>query len=140
MMSEKRKVVFFDGECLLCSGVVRWCHEQDRRGRLQYAALGGEFAAQYREELALPEGTGEAQTFVFWDEEAGKVLFRSAGAVALLKTLGGFWKVLGIGLQLIPRPVRDWGYGVVAKNRSSWFGRSESCELPPGSLRGQVLD
>jgi predicted DCC family thiol-disulfide oxidoreductase YuxK len=139
-MSEGRKVVFFDGECLLCSGVVRWCHKHDRSGNLQYAALGGEFAAQHRKELGLPEGTGEAQTFVLWDEAGDEIFFRSDGVVALLKNLRGVWKALGFCIQTIPRPIRDWGYGTVAKNRRSWFGRSEHCELPPGSLRGRVLD
>jgi predicted DCC family thiol-disulfide oxidoreductase YuxK len=32
--------------------------------------------------------------------------------------------------RLLPRPVRDWLYGIVARNRLRWFGRRETCYLP----------
>lgn len=136
----EKKVIFFDGDCALCSGVVRWCHRRDGAGMIWYAPLAGEFAARHRAELSLPEGTGDAQTFVFWDGPAGRVEDRSRAAGQLLIALGGVWSLLGKGLLLVPRVIADYGYQIIAKNRRKWFGTNEGCALPPGSLRGQVLE
>ncbi|HTE07093.1 MAG TPA: DCC1-like thiol-disulfide oxidoreductase family protein, partial [Planctomycetota bacterium] len=34
-------ILFFDGTCGLCSGVVRWCLRRDRRAVLHFAPLQG---------------------------------------------------------------------------------------------------
>src|SRR4029077_16850480 len=50
-----------------------------------------------------------------------------------------FWRSLGWLLQLVPRRVRDWGYGVVARNRYRIFGRYDSCPVPSAETRGRFL-
>lgn len=138
-MKEARKIVFFDGGCLLCSGAVLWTHRRDRRGEVWFAALESDFAAKYRLELGLPEAGEGAETFAFWEREKGEVTFKSSGALSLLKELGGFWAFLaGVG-GVFPSRVRDGVYDFIARNRRKWFGTSEGCALPPASLRGRVL-
>jgi predicted DCC family thiol-disulfide oxidoreductase YuxK len=34
----------------------------------------------------------------------------------------------------MPRPLRDWGYDLIARNRYRWFGQTESCMLPSPEL------
>lgn len=140
MMKGERRVVFFDGECLLCSGVVRWCHRVDHAGVIWFASLDSQFADQHREELGLPPAGEGADTFAFWNGPAGEVAFRSAGATELLKCLGGGWCFLGKVMSRFPRMIRDGGYNLVARNRRKWFGSAETCTMPPGSLRGRVLE
>lgn len=139
-MSPQKKIVFFDGNCLLCSGVVQWCHRRDRHERIWFAALDSNFAAKYRTELELPEPGEGAETFVFWDREREKAFVRSDGALQLLRELGGFWAGLGVMGSWLPRGLRDAVYNWVARNRRKWFGSSEECSLPPASLRGKVLE
>ncbi|MGJ8724137.1 MAG: thiol-disulfide oxidoreductase DCC family protein [Roseibacillus sp.] len=138
-MEQARKIVFFDGGCLLCSAAVQWTHRRDRRGEIWFAALESEFASQYREELGLPEAGEGAETFVYWDRERKEVTFKSSGALSLLRELGGFWAFLSVVGGLFPRSIRDWFYDLIARNRRQWFGASEECQLPPASLRGKVL-
>lgn len=138
-MEQAQKIVFFDGGCLLCSSVVQWTHRRDRAGEIWFAALESEFAARHRDELALPPPGDEADTFVFWNRSEGQVSVKSAGALALLKALGGFWAILGMMGSLLPILFRDGVYDWVARNRRKWFGTSEDCPLPPASLRGKVL-
>lgn len=135
------KVVFFDGECLLCTGMVRWAHRCDRDEVLWFAALNSDFAEKKREELPLPPAGKESDTFAFWDESKGSkgVSCRSDGVLALLRTLGGFWAGLGVLLGVFPRGMRDALYSLIACNRRKWFGESKECSLPPASLRGRVL-
>lgn len=135
----KRLIVFFDGECLLCSRLVRWCHSVDQRQRLWFAALEGEYAASCREELALSEAGGNADSFAFYQEEEELVLFRSDGVVALLRSLDGVWPLLGMLLSCFPRGLRDKGYDLIARNRRFLFTSSATCSLPSESLRGRIL-
>lgn len=139
-MKGERLVVFFDGECLLCSGVVRWCHRVDRAEVIWFASLDSQFADLHREGLALPPAGEGADTFAFWNGPEGEVAFRSAGAIELLKSLGGGWRLLGRVMLLCPKRMCDGCYNLVARNRRKWFGAAETCTMPPGSLRGRVLE
>jgi predicted DCC family thiol-disulfide oxidoreductase YuxK len=51
-----------------------------------------------------------------------------------------FWRVAGALLLVVPRTVRDWGYGVVARNRYRVFGRYDVCPLPSEATRDRFLD
>ena len=51
-----------------------------------------------------------------------------------------FWRVAGARLLVVPRAVRDWGYGVVARNRYRMFGRYDVCPLPSEDTRDRFLD
>ena len=135
------KVIFFDGECLLCSGAVRWAHRLDRNDQLWFAALESQFAADHREALGLPVAGENAETFAFWDQEAGPqaLTIKSEGALTLCRELGGVWAGLGALASLVPLRFRDFIYDLITRNRRTLFGSSEGCQLPPESLRGRVL-
>ncbi len=42
-------------------------------------------------------------------------------------------------LLLLPRPLRDWLYQRIAKNRYTLFGRKDSCDIPSAELRGRLI-
>jgi predicted DCC family thiol-disulfide oxidoreductase YuxK len=44
------------------------------------------------------------------------------------------------GIRIVPRPVRDWGYDIVARNRYRWFGRTDSCMVPTPELRARFIE
>ncbi len=51
-----------------------------------------------------------------------------------------FWRLVALLLQLIPRPLRDWGYRVVARTRYRIFGRYDACPVPTAETRARFLD
>ena len=51
-----------------------------------------------------------------------------------------FWRVVGRFLAWVPRPLREWGYRVVARRRYLIFGRYENCLLPNEDQRHKFLD
>ena len=55
-------------------------------------------------------------------------------------TATAFWRVAGALLRIVPRAVRDWGYGVVARYRYRVFGRYDVCPLPSEDTRWRFLD
>lgn len=117
-------IVFFDGYCGLCNGVVDFLIVRDAKRRLRYAPLQGETA----EKMLSTEQRIDLNTVVV---VAGERRFIKSSAVLFtLKELGGLYKVVGLIGHAVPQVVRDSIYDVVAQNRYGWFGRRDSCRLP----------
>ena len=121
----ERSIVFFDGVCGLCNQTVDFLIARDRHNRLAYAPLQGESAAR----LLSEDVRTELRTLVFRTEE-GRQFTRSAAVVRILMRLGGLWKLAAALLWIIPLPLRNLGYRVVAASRYRLFGKRETCRLP----------
>ena len=121
--SDCRLVLFYDGECGLCHRCVAWASARDRHGRVRFAPLQGETYAS----LEVPRPT-DLSTLVALDDRGLQV--ESGAVVALLRAIGGVWGLLGLGLRLVPPPLRNAGYRFVAKRRLGWFGPADHCSLP----------
>ena len=78
----------------------------------------------------------DAKTFVLIAD--GKSYVRSEAAIRVSRYLGGGWKLLG-AIKIVPRPIRDWAYDVVARNRYRWFGRFDTCMVPTPELRARFI-
>jgi predicted DCC family thiol-disulfide oxidoreductase YuxK len=50
------------------------------------------------------------------------------------------WRFTALVLRLVPRPVRDFGYNIVARCRYRIFGRYDACPLPSPETRARFLD
>jgi len=119
-------IVFFDGVCGLCNRSVDLLITLDRRRRLRFAPLQGETAAE-----RLDADVRELRSIVLVDS-SGEAR-HSTAIVRILRHIGGIWSVASLMLWLVPRPLRDWGYGVIAANRYRLFGKTEACRMPkPG--------
>ena len=120
-------ILFFDGVCGLCSRCVDFSLRHDRSGLVRFAPLQGSTAA----ELLTHEDVADLDTVVLVDD--GVLFRRSAAIVGLLRQLGGPWRLVATLLWLIPRPLRDVGYRMVARSRYRIFGKSDTCRvLTPG--------
>lgn len=129
-----RPVLFFDGVCGLCNRFVDFVLRHDRQHRLFLAPLQGTTAA-----AELPdEVIHELDTVVFLDKQRWQI--RSSAVVRILWQLGGIWLIPGTLLWLIPRPLRDVAYRLIAKNRYRLFGRHETCRIPTAAERSRFLD
>ncbi|AIE87357.1 thiol-disulfide oxidoreductase DCC family protein [Fimbriimonas ginsengisoli] len=126
--------LFFDGVCNLCNASVDWVIRHDKARRFRYSSLQGDTAKQIVAEYANEEGLS---TVVLVDDRGKHV--RSSAALGVLRHLGGFYGFLGALGMVIPRPLRDWGYRLVAKNRYRWFGKKDSCRLPTPAERALFL-
>ncbi|HMS56273.1 MAG TPA: DCC1-like thiol-disulfide oxidoreductase family protein [Fimbriimonadaceae bacterium] len=131
-----KHLVFFDGYCNLCSGWVDFLIRRDRNGDFQYGSLQGQTAKQLVPEFAQEEGLS---TLVVLDSN-GKKHVRSTAVGFVLQRLGGLWGILGSLLLVIPRPIRDWGYRLVARNRYRLVGRRKECRLPTPEERLLFVD
>ncbi len=136
---EGRALLLYDGVCALCNGVVQFLMKRDRLDRFRYAPLQSELG---REVLArfdihnFPDGV-VLLTDALTPQE--RLYHRSDAVAAAMQRLNGVWSVAAKALLAIPWPVRDWGYGLVARLRYRIFGRYDACPLPPPEQRSRLL-
>ena len=134
IMSEPEKpILFFDGVCGLCNRFVDFSLDHDRAGRVLFAPLQGSTA----EGLLPKEDTANVDTVVFHEE--GRLYRRSSAIVMLLSRIGGGWKVLSWLLWVVPKPLRDLGYRLVARYRYRIFGQKDTCRLPSAEEQERFL-
>ncbi len=132
-MSQPEIILFFDGVCGLCNGLVDWLLPRDRKKKIKFATLQGTTAAS----LLTKTHTEDLDTVVLWYK--GKILTESTAILACLKELGGLWS-LTYGFMIVPAFVRDVIYRFIARNRYKFFGKLSTCRLPLPGERLQFLD
>ena len=122
-------VLLYDGACGLCNALVRFILRRDRAARLRFAPLQGAYGQAALRRLGLP--TTDFDSLVFLPRgESGPGLSRTAGALAVLGELGGGWARVARLLGVVPAPLRDALYRLVARTRYLVFGRYRPTPLP----------
>lgn len=131
---EHDRVILFDGVCNLCNGLVQFIIDRDTDNIFSFGSLQSDGGQAILKSKNLP--LDDFDSFVFVRDN--KVYVKSTGALEVLKDLGGMWKLL-YAFIIIPRPIRDFIYGLIAKHRYSFFGKQESCMLPTPELQSRFL-
>lgn len=134
MASLTAPTLFFDGVCNLCNGAVQTILQNDRRGLLRFASLQSELAAELLPTLGIDPMA--LQSLVLYD--GARVYVRSEAALRTARLMGGPFAALYY-LRIFPRPLRDWVYDLVGRNRYRWFGRREHCLLPRPEWRDRFV-
>lgn len=128
-------IVVFDAQCLLCNSWVQFLLKHDKQGIFQFAAIQGKVGGQLLADAGLKiEGL---QTLLLVD---GSQSWQHTDAILrVLHALGWPWRLAGVA-RLIPAPLRDALYRVIARNRYQWFGKSEQCLMPDPAVAARFLD
>ena len=130
---DSRPVFIFDHHCVLCSSGVSFLMKHDRKGAIAFTSA----QEKLGETLCAHFGIDWDESYVFLRN--GKAYSKSTGYFEVARALGGIWR-LGLVFQIIPRVLRDWIYDAVARNRYSWFGKTdEACALLTPEQRGRLL-
>jgi predicted DCC family thiol-disulfide oxidoreductase YuxK len=130
-------IIFFDGVCNFCDRSVQFIFQRDNKGYFQFCPLQSEKA-----ELLLSQSGGSSSKdgalYTVMLLENGKIYERSTAALRMARKLNKTWPLLYI-LMIVPRPIRDFVYAFIAKNRYKWFGKKESCMIPSAELRSRFI-
>jgi predicted DCC family thiol-disulfide oxidoreductase YuxK len=133
-IDEFSSVILFDGVCNLCNGGVQFVVARDPAGRFQFAPL--QSAAASRQIAA--SGVRSLPDSIVLVED-GRLWTQSTAALRIARRLRFPWP-LAYAMIVVPRPVRDWIYNLVARNRYRWFGKRETCMVPTPALRARFLE
>lgn len=128
-------VLLYDGVCALCNGTVRFALKRDGKGIFRFAALQSDVARELiGDEAATLDGVALVAAALTAEQ---RVYRRSDAAVEALNLLE--WRGMSRALRLVPRILREAGYGVIARLRYRLFGRYEVCPLPPVETRDRFV-
>lgn len=127
------RIILFDGECNFCNKSVQFIIKRDPNGLFKFASLQSDIGKELLRKYNAPNNI---DSFVLI--EANKCYFKSSAGLRICRNLIGAWKLLYF-LLVIPSPLRDFLYGIVAKNRYKWFGINKSCMLLSPEERKRFL-
>ena len=134
-------LVFYDGVCGLCDGFVRFLLKRDRDARFKFAALQGELARAVLPSHGIdPAELNSVVVVTGWQTADTHVFTRSRAVLEAAASLGGVWSFAAALGRIIPRPLADLFYGLVARYRYRVFGKFEACPIPPAEWRDRFLE
>lgn len=133
--SEKYAVILFDGTCNLCNSSVNFIIDRDKHNRFRFAALQSDAAVRYLNEEGGPRNDVDSIVLI----EQGRVYRQSGAALRIARHLSGLWPMLYIFI-LVPPPIRDGLYNWIARNRYSFFGKTETCRIPTPELQALFIE
>ena len=117
-------IILFDGVCNFCNGSVQFIIKRDQNKYFKFASLQSEVGAKLLMEYGV---NSSIDSFVLIED--GKLYTKSEAALLVCRSLNGLWK-WGYAFRIIPLPIRNWIYEMIAKNRYRWFGKRDSCMIP----------
>jgi predicted DCC family thiol-disulfide oxidoreductase YuxK len=129
-----KPVMLFDGVCNLCSFWVRFAIARDPAARLRFAAVQSDLGQDFLQHRNLPTDVFES----FFLIEDGQVFEKSTAFLRMVGHLRWPWPLLR-AVRIVPRPLRDWLYDRIARNRYRLFGRRDSCLVPSPDVAGRFL-
>lgn len=152
-------ILLYDGACGLCARSVQWILEHEaapapggrpggRDGRrspgpIRFATIQGRVAAPYLRRHGVLSPSGEYDSMVLIVDPDGpreRALVRSQAALAIGTAVGGPYRWAALVGRLVPRPLLDAAYGLVARNRLRFFGGADACRVPRAAERARFLD
>ncbi len=126
-----KPIVFFDGNCGLCSRSVNFIIRHDHYGRFLFCPLQSKAAKRY-----IGHNMANADSVVLL--ENGKVFTESEAAFHILKQLKTRWKFLLV-FKHLPGSFTNRVYRWIARNRKKWFPDPKSCQLPSPEVIKRVI-
>jgi len=132
-------IVLYDGVCGLCNRLVQFLLKRDPHDRFRFASLQSDFSTELlkrRDIDALDLDT--VHVVVDYGKPGEKVLSRSDAIIHALSQIGGMWEIFRAG-KVVPRPLRDSFYKLVATNRYRFFGKYDVCQMPEERFKHKFL-
>lgn len=127
------QIILFDGDCNFCDKSVQFIIKRDFVGFYKFASLQSEIGQKLIQQYNIPTNL---DSFILVTDQ--KWYAKSSAALHVCKNLNGLWKIF-YTLLIIPRPIRDLFYHIIAKNRYKWFGKKDHCILPSPEIRKRFL-
>lgn len=108
----ERFVVLIDGDCGLCQASAEWVRKRDPAPRFVFHALQSPEGQQWLRRVGMPEDTLDTMVLV----EGDRGFVRSTAGLRIVRRLRSPWRLL-YAFIVVPRPLRDAVYRLVARNR-----------------------
>jgi predicted DCC family thiol-disulfide oxidoreductase YuxK len=128
-------LVLFDGDCGFCQWNVQRLLAWDHKQQLHFAPQQADYVQHGLTYWDIPADLG---SIIVVDQQ--KAYFRSGAVLMLGIRLGGLFRILAFLGFVIPRPLRDFLYDLIAKNRHRIMSTQEACLRPTQDQLARVHD
>ena len=128
-------IILFDGVCNFCNRTINIILKYDTQAYFQFAPSQSTAGKDILQQFKLDQKASASVILI--DNEK---VYTKTDAVILIATHLKGWPRLFRLLKFIPKPIRDFGYDLIAKNRYAIFGERETCRIPDASIRHRFLE
>lgn len=132
ILDPNKPIIFFDTSCLLCSRFVKLLLKTDS-GKFYFSGFDSSLAIDI-----LPIKIRENPTTVVFYSKSN-LYFESEAIFNITRELKYPWAVFSI-FNILPTSLNDSIYNLISRNRTSWFGRSETCFLPSPEQKERFIE
>ncbi|WP_394246532.1 thiol-disulfide oxidoreductase DCC family protein [Vibrio profundi] len=128
-------IVIFDGVCNLCHGAVRFIIERDPHANFSFCTQQSETGQRLLQQHGLLDEATDTVILI----QGAQCFTESDAVLEISKNLAGAWPLLR-HFSVLPKPVRNSMYRLVAKYRYRFFGKREYCLYPSETLKSRFLE
>ena len=131
---DNQPIAFMDGDCVLCTFGARMIARFDKQGEIKICPVQSDLGQAVLTHYGLDVSDPDSWLFL----EDGKVWTSMEAIIRVGERIGGIGRLLSV-LRILPRPVREWLYRRIARNRYALLGRREMCMMPEPSLSDRLI-
>jgi len=131
---EIKKIIVFDGLCNFCNGAVNFIIKRDPTSLFSFTPIQGKLAQQLLKEHRINQYNNDTLYLITSD----KVYTFSDAALEICKDLSGAWYLFRV-FKIIPSPLRDLFYKLLARYRYKLHGRRTNCRIPDENIKNRFL-
>lgn len=128
-----KKIVLFDGECNFCHRSVQFIIKRDPEDYFRFASLQSKIGQSLIDKYKIPRNIDSLLLI-----DNNKWFAKSSAALHICKYLKGFWRLF-FPLLIIPKPIRDLCYHLLAKNRYRLSDKKFLCMIPTPDIKKRFL-
>ena len=127
-------MILYDGVCIFCSRWIRFVATRDVNHRFRFTAIQSGYGTRLARAFGIDPDDPDTNAVI----HGGTAYFKSDAALTVLGALPG-WR-WARALFLVPKPLRDAAYSLIARNRYRIFGKYEECFVPDAAFRDRVIE
>tara|TARA_Y100001968_G_C19213498_1_gene645960 strand:+ start:355 stop:768 length:414 start_codon:yes stop_codon:yes gene_type:complete len=127
-------IILFDGICNLCVWSIRFIIRRDVNNIFKFVSLQSQLGKDLLGKHQIDWKKNDSIIVV----SENNVRFKSSAVLYILSQLNTYWRWLVI-FYIIPYPIRDMLYVLVAKTRYLFFGKRDKCMLPDDNIKSKFL-
>ena len=135
LSEDQNPVILFDGMCNFCSNSVQFIINRDPSSKFRFASLQSETGKNLIAKSKIDNKNLDSIVLF----ENGTYYIKSTAVLKIASKLNALWPLFYFFI-VIPAPLRDYFYDIVAKNRYKWFGKKEECMVPNAEIKARFLN
>ena len=138
-----KHIIFFDGFCKLCNYFIQFVLQHDQKDQFKILSLQSAKAHYFLNKYHIKHNQSKLDTVLVlthYQNKEEKILEKSDASLFVLTHLKSSFSWINC-FYIIPKPIRDAIYTLIATIRYTLFGKFKNgCPLPKPEYRHKILD